>query len=186
MDRTRIIRQALLQRKAELMSEKKAQKLGRPKKIQPVKAKKWKERDKRLLLERVKEKYLDIRKMRFNLIKIDPMLNEERRYQRELKRLAKAKDKRRKRENQLQLELYNKQQAMETLSKRRAHGLRGRLDGLMMDDEAGKDADDMAATQRSIEELSNAITDLKKEDMEEQVAPTLQQLSEFYKFANSP
>ena len=90
------------------------------------KAKKWKERDKRLLLERVKEKYLDIRKMRFNLIKIDPMLNEERRYQRELKRLAKAKDKRRKRENQLQLELYNKQQAMETLSKRRAHGLRCR------------------------------------------------------------
>ena len=91
---------ALLQRKAELMSEKKAQKLGRPKKLQP-KAKKWKERDKRQLLERVKEKYLAIRKMRFNMIKIDPMLNEERRYQRELKRLAKAKEKRRKQENQL-------------------------------------------------------------------------------------
>ena len=59
-----------------------------------MKAKKWKEKDKRTLLERVKEKYLNIRKMRFNLLKVNPMIAEERRFQKELKRIAKAKEKR--------------------------------------------------------------------------------------------
>ena len=51
------------------------------------KKKKWREKDKRTLLERVKEKYLAIKKMRFNLCKVNPMIQETRRYQKELKRI---------------------------------------------------------------------------------------------------
>lgn len=49
---------------------------------------------------------------------------------------------------------------MENLTKRRERGLRGRLDGLTPDEGEAKDADDVEAIQRSIEELSNAITAL--------------------------
>ncbi len=36
------------------------------------KQKKWREKDKRMLFERVKEKYLQLRKMRVNIIRVDP------------------------------------------------------------------------------------------------------------------
>ncbi len=36
------------------------------------KVKKWRERDKKLLFEQIKEKYLMLRKMRINIIMIDP------------------------------------------------------------------------------------------------------------------
>jgi len=35
--------------------------------------KKWREKDKKMLFERVKEKYLLFRKMRINIIRVDPM-----------------------------------------------------------------------------------------------------------------
>lgn len=35
--------------------------------------KKWREKDKKLLFERVKEKYLMFRKMRINIVRVDPM-----------------------------------------------------------------------------------------------------------------
>ena len=38
----------------------------------PPKAKKWREKDKKQLFERVKEKYLQFKKMRINIIRIDP------------------------------------------------------------------------------------------------------------------
>jgi len=38
-------------------------------------------------MSRVKEKYLTIMKMRLNLIKIDPMIAENKKYQKELKRI---------------------------------------------------------------------------------------------------
>lgn len=36
------------------------------------KARKWREKDKKQLFERVKEKYLLFRKMRMNVIRVDP------------------------------------------------------------------------------------------------------------------
>jgi hypothetical protein len=59
------------------------------KKEKKVKNKKWKEKDKRILLEGVKDKYLLIKKMRMNLIKVDPMINENKKFNKELKRIKK-------------------------------------------------------------------------------------------------
>lgn len=51
------------------------------KKDKNSKLKKWKEKDKKILLDRVKEKYLTIKKMRMNLIRVDPMIAENKRYE---------------------------------------------------------------------------------------------------------
>lgn len=51
--------------------------------------KKWRERDKKTLYDNVKEKYQQIMKLRMNLIKVDPMIAETKRYQKELKRIQK-------------------------------------------------------------------------------------------------
>ena len=64
--------------------------LNKPKKEKKgkkEKQKKWKEKDKKTLLERVKDKYLAIKKLRFNLIKVNPMIAETKRYEKELKRM---------------------------------------------------------------------------------------------------
>lgn len=54
-----------------VLIKKSQSKQGRPRKEKKEddikKKKKWKEKDKRLLLERVKEKYLQVKKMRFNM-----------------------------------------------------------------------------------------------------------------------
>jgi len=42
-----------------------------------------------MLLDRVKEKYLLIKKMRMNMIKIDPMIAERKRFDKELRRIRK-------------------------------------------------------------------------------------------------
>ena len=73
--------------------------LNKPKKEKKgkkEKQKKWKEKDKKTLLERVKDKYLAIKKLRFNLIKVNPMIAETKRYEKELKRIQKLKEKKRK------------------------------------------------------------------------------------------
>jgi len=78
--------------------------LNKPKKERKNKKdkqKKWKEKDKKMLLERVKDKYLAIKKLRFNLIKINPMIAETKRYEKELKRIQKLKEKKRKQELQI-------------------------------------------------------------------------------------
>ena len=60
------------------------------------------------------------------------------------------------------------------------------MDGPNLDESEAKDADDMEALQRGAEELAVALTVLQKEEMEEQETPTLQKLSEYYKFASPP
>jgi hypothetical protein len=45
-----------------------------------MKVKKWREIDKKTLVNRIKEKYLTIMKMRLNLVKVDPMIAETKRY----------------------------------------------------------------------------------------------------------
>jgi thymidylate kinase len=40
--------------------------------IEKEKQKKWREKDKKQLFERVKEKYLMYRKMRVNIVRVDP------------------------------------------------------------------------------------------------------------------
>lgn len=44
--------------------------------MEVVKQKKWREKDKKLLFERVKDKYLMLRKMRINIVRVD--LNQKR------------------------------------------------------------------------------------------------------------
>jgi hypothetical protein len=57
--------------------------MNKPKKekrIKPTKVKKWTKNDIKTLMNRVKEKYLDIMRMRINLVRIDPMIAETKRY----------------------------------------------------------------------------------------------------------
>lgn len=51
------------------------------------KNKKWKEKDKRILLERVKSIYLSIKKIRLNIIKVDPMIEERKKHEKLKKRI---------------------------------------------------------------------------------------------------
>ena len=48
------------------------EKILKEKKIKEV-VKKWREKDKKMLFERIKEKYLMFRKMRINIVRVDPM-----------------------------------------------------------------------------------------------------------------
>lgn len=47
----------------------------KPLKIKKIKeiVKKWREKDKKMLFERIKERYLMFRKMRVNIMRVDPM-----------------------------------------------------------------------------------------------------------------
>ena len=74
-----------------------------------MKNKKWREKDKKILTERVKEKYLMIRKMRLNLIKVDPMIAENKKYQKELKRVQKLQEKKKRQEDQLKRKAVNEE-----------------------------------------------------------------------------
>ena len=74
-----------------------------------MKNKKWREKDKKILAERVKEKYLMIRKMRLNLIKVDPMIAENKKYQKELKRVQKLQEKKKRQEDQLKRKAVNEE-----------------------------------------------------------------------------
>lgn len=60
------------------------------------KNKKWTKNDIKILMSRVKEKYLDIMKMRINLVRIDPMIHEKKRYHKEMRRMLKQEEKRKK------------------------------------------------------------------------------------------
>lgn len=131
-ERNKMVRQALQFRKSELVLIKKSQqKQGRPRKERREdelkKKKKWKEKDKRILLERVKEKYLQIKKMRFNIQKIDPMVNEQKRYQKELKRVQKLNEKRKRTEINIIQNEHIKTMIIENEQKRKDRGLRGRV-----------------------------------------------------------
>jgi len=78
--------------------------LNKPKKekcIKVQKFKKWTKNDIKTLMSKVKEKYLDIMKMRINLVRVDPMIEETKRYNREMRRLQKQEEKKKKKENQL-------------------------------------------------------------------------------------
>ena len=66
--------------------------LSRPKKDKNdknSKLKKWTEKNKKTLMERVKDKYLTIKKMRMNLTRVDPMISEKKRYEKQIKKYEK-------------------------------------------------------------------------------------------------
>jgi len=70
--------------------------LSRPKKDKNDKAcnmKKWKEKDKKKLMDRVKDKYMTIKKMRYNMIRVDPMIAEKKRYEKQVKKYEKLQQK---------------------------------------------------------------------------------------------
>lgn len=96
------------------------------KKSKKEKQKKWKEKDKKILLERVKDKYLLIKKLRFNLIKVNPMIAETKRYEKELKRIQKLKEKQRKKQLEIQRDMYIKKLMNERDIKNQVRGLRQR------------------------------------------------------------
>ena len=52
-----------------------------PYKCQSTTEKKWKEKDKKILLDRVKEKFLLLRRLKINVVKIDPNKKKNRKYQ---------------------------------------------------------------------------------------------------------
>ena len=55
-------------------------------------SKKWREKDKRVLFERVKEKYLMFRKMRVNIVKVDPSLKKQSSNKNTQRRRSKKRD----------------------------------------------------------------------------------------------
>ena len=57
------------------------------------KNKKWKEKDKRILFERVKSIYLNIKKIRLNIIRVDPMIEERKKNDKLKKRIQKQVEK---------------------------------------------------------------------------------------------
>lgn len=110
------------------------------KKGKKEKQKKWKEKDKKILLERVKDKYLAIKKLRFNLIKVNPMIAETKRYEKELKRIQKLKEKKRKQELQIKQNIYLKKLLGERDTKSQERGLRQRIKNT---DHPGENDDDL-------------------------------------------
>ena len=93
-DISKMIKQAVQKKKADLTLLKKELKHHKPKKVLIVKEKKWREKDKSHLLNKVRDKYISIMKMRINLELFDPMIAENKRYKREVKRLQKEQQKR--------------------------------------------------------------------------------------------
>ena len=71
---------------------------------------------------------MSIRKMRFNFVKVDPNVEQRRRYEKEKRRIMKAKEKKRRLENQIRQDDFQKQLLAESESKRKERGLRGRID----------------------------------------------------------
>jgi len=62
-----------------------------PYKLKTVIERKWKEKDKKTLLDRVRDKFFLLRKMRINIIRIDPNKKRKRRSQNSSKQRIKAK-----------------------------------------------------------------------------------------------
>lgn len=85
-----MLRQHLHNKKQELNLLKKESKINKPRKekrLKMMKAKKWSKNDIKALMNRVKEKYITIMKMRINMTKVDPMIAEKKRFQKEIKRI---------------------------------------------------------------------------------------------------
>jgi len=55
--------------------------------IMDQKPKKWTKIDVKMLMTRVKDKYLDIMKMRINIMRVDPMIAETKRYHKAMRRI---------------------------------------------------------------------------------------------------
>lgn len=83
-EKNKLLRQALLNKKQELIQLKKdSRSVIKPRnemQINLFKQKKWTKIDVKMLMARVKEKYLEIMKMRINLVRVDPMIAENKRY----------------------------------------------------------------------------------------------------------
>ena len=79
-ERNKLLRVALQNKKAEIMQLRREKKPKRER-SKSIKNKKWKEKDKKILLERVKNMYLSIKKIRMNIIRVDPMIAEHKRYE---------------------------------------------------------------------------------------------------------
>lgn len=121
---------AIQNKKLELLQLKKKSKLSqKPKKEKQdqKKVKKWLEKHKKQLFDGVKEKYLQITKLRLNLIRVDPMIDETKRYHKEIKRIQKQEEKRKKKETEMkrkeQLDVMMKERDQENQKR----GLRNRV-----------------------------------------------------------
>ena len=42
--------------------------------VKPAPVNKWREKDKKILYDRVRDRYLQLLKLRFNILKVDPMI----------------------------------------------------------------------------------------------------------------
>ena len=136
--------------------------LNKPKKEKKgkkEKQKKWKEKDKKILLERVKDKYLAIKKLRFNLIKVNPMIAETKRYEKELKRIQKLKEKKRKKQLEIQKDIYLKKLLGERDVKNQGRGLRQR-------NKLNENEEDLGMRDQSMADGLNTATDANMQDQQ--------------------
>ena len=79
-ERNKLLRVALQNKKAEIIQLRREKKPKRER-SKSVKTKKWREKDKKILLDKVKNMYLSIKKIRMNLIRVDPMIDERKRHE---------------------------------------------------------------------------------------------------------
>jgi hypothetical protein len=79
-ERNKLLRVALQNKKAEIIQLRREKKPKRER-SKSVKTKKWREKDKKILLDKVKNMYLSIKKIRMNLIRVDPMIEERKRHE---------------------------------------------------------------------------------------------------------
>ena len=50
--------------------------------MKPIAVNKWREKDKKILYDRVRDRYLQLVKLRFNLLRVDPMIKIKKRQER--------------------------------------------------------------------------------------------------------
>ena len=50
--------------------------------MKPIPVNKWREKDKKILYDRVRDRYLQLVKLRFNLLRVDPMIKIKKRQER--------------------------------------------------------------------------------------------------------
>lgn len=152
------------------------------KKEKPLKAKKWREVDKKNLTNRIKEKYLTIMKMRLNLINVDPMIQEHKRYQREVRRIQKSEDKRKKQEQAIKQQQEIRSILKERETQAMERGLRNRIkpeDEQMGDEEKPVELVSPIPQMEDLEAQEELQVEIKQEELETEVPEQIQmELSE--------
>lgn len=145
------------------------------------KVKKWLEKHKKQLFDGVKEKYLQIMKLRLNLIRVDPMIEENKRYQKEIKRIQKQEEKRKKKESELKRKELLDVMMKERDQENQKRGLRNRVkneDGQEVSVERGAESANLEKKEENKEnskmlEVEDANTDSINLKTEEQLNVTI-------------